>query len=104
MKPQASSQGKGIFVTNSIDEIIAKQNQSIVVSHYIEDPYLIEGYKFDLRIYVAITSLHPLRLYIYEEGLARFATRKYKKDELSKGNRYAFYFEEKSLSLRLLPF
>ena len=30
-----------------------------------------------MRIYVAITCINPLRIYIYEEGLARFATCKY---------------------------
>lgn len=37
----------------------------------------MNGYKFDMRIYVAITGVDPLRIYIYDEGLVRFATCKY---------------------------
>jgi len=40
----------------------------------LNNPLLFDGYKFDLRIYVAITCINPLRIYIYEEGLTRFAT------------------------------
>jgi hypothetical protein len=63
-------------VTNKIDDIPHKEKQW-VVSEYIANPLLFNGFKFDLRIYVAITSVNPLRLYIYEEGLTRFATCKY---------------------------
>jgi len=48
-----------------------------VVSHYINNPLLINGYKFDIRVYVLITCFNPLRIYIYNEGLGRFATERY---------------------------
>jgi len=47
------------------------------VCEYIDNPLLLDGYKFDLRIYVALTCINPLRIYVYEEGLVRLATVKY---------------------------
>ena len=49
----------------------------MVVAKYIDNPLLVNGHKWDLRLYVAVTSYDPLVIYLYEEGLVRFATVRY---------------------------
>lgn len=83
MKPKASSQGKGISVISSFDEIPRGAGlKAQIIQQYIQDPLLIDGYKFDLRVYVALTSVNPLRLYVYDEGLVRFASERYDTTDL----------------------
>ena len=33
-----------------------------------------------MRVYVLVTSFNPLRIYMYNDGLVRFATEKYSND------------------------
>ncbi|VDK74356.1 unnamed protein product [Litomosoides sigmodontis] len=75
VKPVASSRGNGIFIIQSPGDI--PLGSPMLVSRYIENPYLLNGHKFDLRLYVLVTSFHPLVAYMYSEGLARFASEKY---------------------------
>lgn len=51
--------------------------ESVIVAQYINNPLLVDGHKCDLRLYVAVTNYDPLLIYLYEEGLVRFATVKY---------------------------
>lgn len=75
MKPHNLSRGRGIYLIDNVSEL--PLDEVSVVSKYIGNPLLINGHKFDLRIYVLVTSFDPLRIYVFKEGLARFATHKY---------------------------
>lgn len=81
LKPPAGSQGKGICLVRSMSEVPVGHNW--VASLYVDKPLLVTGRKCDLRIYVAMTCVNPLRLYIYREGLARLAVLPYVPTDLN---------------------
>ena len=74
-KPADLSRGRGIFLFRELKDLT--YNCAAVVQKYIPNPLLISGYKFDLRLYVLVTSFHPFTVYIYHEGLVRFGTEKF---------------------------
>ncbi|KAF8566870.1 hypothetical protein P879_07794 [Paragonimus westermani] len=75
VKPIASSRGRGIYIVSHPEEI--PYEEPVIVSRYISNPFLLDGFKFDVRLYAAVTSYEPLVVYLYEEGLVRFATVRY---------------------------
>jgi hypothetical protein len=107
-KPSSGAQGRGIYVFDRWCDFrpklelpssgvpnfsmtmggsridMSNNNTQSVVQEYILNPYLLGGYKFDLRLYVLVSSYWPLRAYIYEKGLVRFSTQKY--DAMDLGN------------------
>ena len=38
---------------------------------HLPQPFLLDGFKCDLRIYVLVTSCNPLRIFVYKDGLVR---------------------------------
>ena len=73
VKPEASSQGKGIYLTRDIDEIALEEH--VVVQLYLNKPLCMDKMKFDLRLYVLVLGINPLRIYLSKEGLARLSTK-----------------------------
>ncbi|UYV64462.1 TTLL1 [Cordylochernes scorpioides] len=88
MKPCGKSQGIGIFLINKLSQLKkwsgplqnSAQNPitaTYVVSRYIDNPLLIGGKKFDLRLYILVLSFKPLKVYLYKLGFCRFCQLKY---------------------------
>lgn len=76
-KPDGGSKGCGILIFKPTDKFeVPHENKLAVAQKYI-DSYLIDGTKFDLRLYVLIASINPLRIYVYRNGLARFCSEKF---------------------------
>lgn len=63
-------------------------SEPVVLQRYISNPFLVDGFKFDMRIYVLVTSINPLEAFIYREGFARLSTEKYSLDESLMENKY----------------
>jgi tubulin polyglutamylase TTLL2 len=59
-----------------------KYDQQSVLQKYVHNPMLIKGMKWDMRIYVFIPKVRPLKIYLYKEGLVRFSTERYDTSKL----------------------
>ena len=51
-------------------------------------PHLIRGYKYDLRLYVLVTSFDPVKIYLFKDGLVRLATVPYSTSKASLKQRF----------------
>uniref|UniRef100_A0A7S0PTM5 Tubulin--tyrosine ligase-like protein 9 n=2 Tax=Coccolithus braarudii TaxID=221442 RepID=A0A7S0PTM5_9EUKA len=99
MKPIGKAQGKGIFLFSKLSQITewkkdhkwkpdSPQAETYVVQRYLENPMLIGGKKFDLRIYALVTSFMPLVVYLYRSGFARFSSFRYNTNQKNLGDTY----------------
>ena len=83
VKPVKGSMGKGIQLVaaewkaveratkEAVESVAAKLCQEVVVQQVIPSPLLLDGRKFDIRLYVLVTAVSPLQVSIYHDGLVR---------------------------------
>ena len=81
-KPTDLSRGRGISLINDIMQL--KYEQQSVIQKYICNPMLIRGVKWDMRIYVLLTQMRPMKLYLFKEGIVRFSADRYDISKLAR--------------------
>ncbi|XP_048514662.1 probable tubulin polyglutamylase TTLL9 [Athalia rosae] len=97
VKPVAGSQGRGIFLFQKLKDLVdwkhkesndavkedGSSRETFVVQKYVDDPYLLGGRKFDLRIYVLVTSFRPLKVWLARGGFARLSGELFSLDKIN---------------------
>lgn len=90
VKPSGLSRGRGIRLYNSLEEInfhIKGKDSCWIVQKYIENPFLYQGRKLDMRQWVMVTDWNPMTVWFYEECYVRLSSSQYNKDNLK--NRFS---------------
>ena len=84
IKPPNRLQGIGVKILTNFSNLYDKG----IITHYVPNPLLLHGRKFDLRVYIFISSFLPLKIYFNNEGLVRISVNYYNLDEENYSNRF----------------
>lgn len=84
---QKHNQHRHIYIRNITE--IDFNNTDTFIQEFIGDPLLVDGHKFDIGVYTIITSINPLRVYIYKgDILFRYCPLKYYPFDSTKVDKY----------------
>lgn len=73
---QKSNGHRGIQIKKL--EALDFTKEETFIQEFVEKPYLVDGFKFDMGVYTVITSVDPLRIYTYKgDVLFRFCPHEY---------------------------
>ena len=87
---QKNNNHRGIEIKQAKDVDLDKDNS--FVQRFVDDPFLIDGYKFDIGVYTILTSINPLRVYtIEDDALFRFCPEKYYPFDQTVRNKYVVH-------------
>lgn len=75
---EKSNNHRGIHIKSPKEIDLNKGSDEYFVQEYIANPLLIDKRKFDIGLYTVLTSIDPLRVYVYDqEVLIRFCEKDY---------------------------
>lgn len=91
LKSYVKANPKKFFLTkhphhHSVSLVNAKDSSqwegyNLLIQELLHPPYLVAGHKFDLTMYVLVTSVNPLRVYTNKKMMLRFCSKLYQEFE-----------------------
>ena len=79
-KPARDSFGHGIKLLDNYTDIKNTKQKRFLISRYIMNPLLINNKKFDMRAYVLVTGMNPLKIYFYRDGYLKITVKNFTLD------------------------
>jgi Tubulin-tyrosine ligase family len=99
---QKSKQNRGVSIKN-VSEMNFQDYDPFrgdFAQEYVENPMLIDGHKFDFSNYVLITSINPLRIYLYaKHTILRFWPVPYHASNTTDMNSHVIRFDHSEIVL-----
>lgn len=91
----ATTPGSAIINNQDLQAKLANdfKGKQVEVSSYIE-PYLLDGHKFNVGFYVAVTSVDPLRIYVFNHAKVKIAKVMYPAEVKVDTDRGTYNFDE----------
>ena len=62
IKPSNGTMGRGIHLVQTVGQLSEVDISNCIAQAYIPNPLLLDGFKFDLRIYAMVLSVDPLKV------------------------------------------
>lgn len=81
LKPKNSARGRDIRLLDDVAEVPTESRW--MVQEYLANPHLMDNRKYVLRLYALVSSIEPLRVYLYRQGFAKLASCAYSLDDRS---------------------
>ena len=76
-KPARDSFAHGIKIIDNYDDIKDAKQRRFLISRYVMNPLLINHKKFDMRAYVLVTGMNPLKIYFYRDGYVKISVKNF---------------------------
>ena len=76
-KPSRDSFGNGVEIINNYTHTKNSLYYNFLISRYIMNPMLIKNKKFDVRAYVLVTGMNPLKIYFYKDGYLKIPVKNF---------------------------